>query len=288
MKNSDRKKDNRIILSGLILAAVVVVACFFGYRYLKNYFDEASKRTHQEQAKLSQEMQMELAQTAAPGTPTPAPTAEPGAQEEVPQAPQQTVLPETQHDMVLTPTQEPWEYWAAHGTPTPYAPTEPATARMTSAFEAESSSYEKLNIAYAYASSVLTPYDAETDYSAQMAFDGDPATSWQEGVEGAGEGQVLNGVLDRTYRVAYVTFRVGNWKNSERWKANARPADVTVWLGGNGFEISFTDSQTEFCMALSREVSASDISIEINTVFPGDDTNYTDTCISEVTLYGRV
>ena len=155
---------------------------------------------------------------------------------------------------------------------------------MATAFEAESSSYDKLPVSYATASSVL--YQEGYDNSAYMAFDGDPSTSWQEGVEGHGVGQTLRAVLGGTYRIAYITFRVGNWRDAEMWTQNSRPAVMTVWVGNSGYEVELSDSMTEFCLAFSGEIRTSEISFTIDQVFEGESTDSADLCISEITFYG--
>lgn len=285
MKKKYRKQDNVIIISGLILAAAVVVLCIFGYRYLNTWFADAAKKNKNKSAVLSEEMQYELIHTASAApvshTPTPEPTQDPnGASYLV------TVMPENQHDMVLTPTMDPNEYWAIHGTPTPYVPYGEVTAHMATAFEAEASKYDKVPVSYATASSVL--YQEGYDNSAFMAFDGDSSTSWQDGVEGNGIGQSLRAVLGGTYHIAYITFRVGNWRDVERWELNPRPSVITVWIGGSGYEVSFTDNMTEFCLAFSREVTASEVSFSIDNVFAGNSQDSEDLCISEITFYGSV
>ena len=56
--------------------------------------------------------------------------------------------------------------------------------------EADLSQYTKLQPASAQADS--QKQSEEEDYSGSRLIDGDPATSWQEGEEGTGEGDILS------------------------------------------------------------------------------------------------
>lgn len=285
MKKDYRKQDNKIIISGLILAAAIIVACVIGYRYLNTYLSGLSKKSKVTDVELSEEMRDELAHTTTVAsdshTPTPLPEEEGQTADTSVQI---TVLPETQHEMTLTPTMDPKDYWAIHSTPTPAASNEGITSHMASSFEAESSGYTVLGVSSATATSVL--FQEGIDNSAAMAFDGDSTTSWQEGVEGNGEGQKLTAAFGGTVKIAYITFRVGNWRDYDMWRSNARPATMTAWVGGSGFEVNFEDTMTEFCLAFSRPISLSEITFEINTVFPGLLGDVADTCISEIKFYG--
>lgn len=283
MRKKYRKQDNAIIISGVILAAAVIVLCIFGYHFLNSYLSDTAKKNRNKAGVLSEEMQSGLVYTQAAvslsATPTPIPqlTEESGALV--------TVLPENQHDMVLTPTMDPNQYWAVHGTPAPDAYYGEATGRMTTSFEAETSGYDRIPVAYALASSRL--YQDGYDNSPIMAFDGDPVSSWQEGVDGYGEGQVLRALFNGTHKLNYISFQVGNWRDSDAWRMNTRPAKMTVWIGNAGFEVTFSDTMKEFCLAFSTAIPASEVSFEIQEVYPGESQESWDNCISEITFYGN-
>ena len=294
MKKKDKRQENRIIISGLILAAVVVIACLVGYRYLDHALEEAFKKNKVRAASLSEEMQEGLTQnetahiTQTPGpadlpTLTPEPTETPLPEGQTP-APTITVLPETQMEMTLTPTMDPQQYWESVATPS-LTPLPAPEAFMTSVYEAQSSGYWGVGISYASASSALS--QDGYDNSAYSAFDGSTWSSWQEGVSGYGEGEYIYAAFDREYQVSYITFKLGNWRDEENWRLNSRPASITIWVGGAGYQISCYDSMMEFCVGFTRDITASDISVTIGSVYKGDSKDSQDTCISEITVYGK-
>lgn len=298
MKRRDRRRDNRIILSGVILAAIVVIACLVGYRYLDAFLEDAFKKNRTRAVSLSEEMQEGLVhnetsnETAGtsvtpdpfgPPTLTPEPTETPLPEGQTP-VPTITVLPETQMDMTLTPTMDPQEYWESIATPT-LTPLPQPTAFMTSLYEAQASGYWGVGIAYASASSSL--YQEGYDNSAYSAFDGSTYTSWQEGVDGYGEGEYIYASFDREYQVSYIAFKLGNWRDEGNWRLNSRPSSVTIWIGNAGYQLSFYDSMMDFCVGFTRDIPATDISITVNGVYKGDSKDSQDTCISEITVYGK-
>ena len=55
-------------------------------------------------------------------------------------------------------------------------------------------------------------------------------------------------------------------------------------LGDQSFDVTFPDEQREFCVEFSKEVPASSLKMVIDSVYQG--TDYADTCINEVDVYG--
>lgn len=71
-----------------------------------------------------------------------------------------------------------------------------------------------------------------TMYSARSLMDGDPNTAWVEGVQGAGEGEVVIALLDGLDRVG---IRSGFQRSETLFGRNARPRRVRVFLLAAGY-----------------------------------------------------
>ena len=60
---------------------------------------------------------------------------------------------------------------------------------------------------------------------------------------------------------------------------------MTFELGGESFSITFPDEKKEYIVELSKDVTASQMKLTIDSVYKGS--IYDDTCINEVTIYGK-
>lgn len=122
------------------------------------------------------------------------------------------------------------------------------------------------------------------DYSANSAIDGDITSSWQEGVDGLGEGTGIKLTLDGTHKIRYMVLYLGNWRSDEMWQKNARPAKLSINLGDNqAKDVEFSDEKKAFCLSFDEPVEASFVSLYIEAGYAGSKWN--DNCISEVELY---
>ncbi|MCC8026258.1 MAG: zinc ribbon domain-containing protein [Clostridium sp.] len=130
-------------------------------------------------------------------------------------------------------------------------------------------------------------FQAETtiDNSGWSAFDGQSATSWQEGVDGDGIGEYVGIGFDREYQVQVITLLLGNHRSDSWYIKNNTPQTLSINLSGQIFQVTFPKEKVEFAVVLSRPVPASDIRLTIDAVYPG--TEYSDTIISEVGVYGN-
>lgn len=137
----------------------------------------------------------------------------------------------------------------------------------------------------AVASSYIVQSDATIDNSAWSAFDGDNVTSWQEGVEGDGRGEYVGVSFDREYQVEAVTFVLGNHRRDDLYIRNNVPRTLAINLDGQVFEVTFPKEMLEQVVVFSRPVPASSIRVTIQDVYPG--TEYTDTVIAEIGVYGQ-
>lgn len=143
------------------------------------------------------------------------------------------------------------------------------------------SSAVQFNFVDAYASSVVA--QEGYDNSAMVAVDGFLETSWQEGVDGNGEGQYLEVYLDGEHAIKYLILNLGNWRSSDWFYDNNRPKSLTIQVGEYTTTQEFPDGQIEQCIEFSQPVSASKIRLTINSIYEGRD--WQDTCIAEVRVY---
>jgi cytoskeletal protein RodZ len=256
-RERQRREERKIMLIGIILACVVVVAGIGAYFGVTRFMGGSEEST----AELPAGGQDGQGGTAG----TPSPSAEPTSTP----APTVTATP--------TPTA------TSTPTPTPTPTEEPLTVSLTEGIPTDLSAYDRAEVSQAAASSTVT--QEGYDNSVYMALDGDPVTSWQEGVDGDGIGEVLQIGLEREYEIKYMTFRLGNWRDAQRYSMNNRPKTMTVWLDDLSFQVTFPDGQTEQCLEFSSPCPASEIYIRIDSVYQG--TEWDDTCISEIGIYGK-
>ncbi len=118
-----------------------------------------------------------------------------------------------------------------------------------------------------------------------MAVDGNTTTSWQEGVNGNGEGEYLEFRLSGESKIRAITVNMGNWRDQSNYNQNGRPRDITVWLDSTSFSVTIPDGMTQYCIEFTSAVTASKVKIRIDSVYKG--TNWEDTCISEITFYAE-
>ena len=250
-----KKEEKKIILIGIILACVVVAAgvgAYFGITYFLDSSNDSAVTAESRPGNSSAD-----SQDGPEATVTPSPTA------------------------TETPTPTPTA--TATPTPTPTEEPEQLTVSLVDRNSVSLTGYSRVGVSQAAASSTVV--QEGYDNSAAMVVDGDTVTSWQEGVDGDGLGEVLQFELDREYDVKYMTFNLGNWRDPQRYAMNNRPQTMTIWLDDLSFQVTFPDGQTEFCIEFSSDCPASVIYLRIDSVYQG--TEWDDTCISEVGIYGK-
>ncbi len=144
--------------------------------------------------------------------------------------------------------------------------------------------YAILPVSAANASSTISQEGISND--ATLLFDGRGDTSWQEGIQdGFGIGETVSFRFDRAYAVKYMSFQLGNWKSEEYFAGNAKPKKLTVYIGDFAGQVEFSEEKTVQWVAFSQDVSGDSMRLQIDDIYPG--TKWEDTCISEVTVYGR-
>ncbi len=142
--------------------------------------------------------------------------------------------------------------------------------------------YEKVTVSGADATSTIA--QTGVDNSPQVLLDGNEKTSWQEGKDDEGIGETVTLTLEKSYNVRFLVFKLGNWRSASSYEKNNRPENMTIALDGQSFSMTFPDEMEEFCVELSKDCPASEVTLTIDSVYKGS--VYNDTCISEVEVYG--
>ena len=128
--------------------------------------------------------------------------------------------------------------------------------------------------------------------TAMATFDGDETTSWQEYKNGSahddGIGEAIWFNLDRVYEVEYLVFKLGNWNTKDGkdyYHGNNRPKVLKIKLNDKVFEVEFPDKKETQYLKLSYPYPVDKVEISIVEVYQGS--NWRDTCIAEVGVYGK-
>ena len=80
------------------------------------------------------------------------------------------------------------------------------TAKTSLTMPNDIDNYHKVSFSSGDASSVLERVNDLYHYEPGRACDNDPVTSWQEGVNGYGEGEYVSFALDKEYDIKYITL----------------------------------------------------------------------------------
>lgn len=124
------------------------------------------------------------------------------------------------------------------------------------------------------------------DNSPDLIFDGRDDTSWQEGVSGYGVGESVSWEMDRDYQVKYIGFKMGNWADSDYYyNGNTIPRTIELSAGGSTYTLSFSNERAVQWVEFSPEITTRSMTLTIRDVYPG--TSWSDTCISEIMVFGR-
>ena len=182
----------------------------------------------------------------------------------------------------VTPTETP--------TPKPEPTPEPVDpSRIQAGYSAEAPGQYFTDNAYrlfvdsAEASSELIQRDETINNSPIRAFDGDFASSWQEGAEGYGEGEIIVAHFNEPVSVACMKLCLGNWKSEEAYERNGRPKILRIDLCGQAYEIEFPDEMKEHYVVFSEPMPDVDsVSFTIGETY---NSYFRDCCISEIEFY---
>ena len=182
----------------------------------------------------------------------------------------------------VTPTETP--------TPTPEPTPEPVDpSRVQAGYSAEApgqyftDNEYRLFVDSAEASSELIQRDETINNSPIRAFDDDVASSWQEGAEGYGEGEIIVAHFNEPVSIACMKLNLGNWKSEEAYERNGRPKTLQIDLCGQAYSIEFPDEMKDHYVVFSEPMpDVKEVSFTINETY---NSYFRDCCISEITFY---
>ena len=146
--------------------------------------------------------------------------------------------------------------------------------------------YGEIPVRMAEASSELI--DDGLVYQAERAVDGSTGTCWAEGASGYGIGETITLYLNGIYDVSKFSIAGGWTINKELYDHNAKPKVMYVYFSSSPYE-HYVVSLDETMSTQSFQVDENGVEwvqFEIVDVYPGEKDVY-DTCISEITLYGK-
>ena len=127
-----------------------------------------------------------------------------------------------------------------------------------------------------------------TYYGPENLIDGDVTTSWQEGVEGYGEGEAIRFSFAGAKPVKTISINAGSWISSERYYANGRPKELAIVFSKDGTDVrsdivTLEDKMEQQFVVLDEAVECDSIYIRIDSVYTGE--QYEDTVIAEMGIY---
>ena len=164
-------------------------------------------------------------------------------------------------------------------------PSSEKVSLMASSPNLNNGKYQPVPVLTANATSTIS--QKATDNSAMMLFDNRDDTTWQEGVDGYGIGERVdfNFGDNNYYKVKYMGFKMGNWKNDKYYVGNAKPRTLTISFGNYSEQVTFNDVRETQWVEINPAESVNCMSITIDDVYAG--TSWEDTCITEIQLYAE-
>ncbi len=150
--------------------------------------------------------------------------------------------------------------------------------------EAEEFSDERLEYLLEGASSFLV--ESGVAYPPCQVFDGDPVTSWVEGVTGNGIGESLTLSLNLEKTYSYVNIHNGFRESQDLWAKNGRVKSLLVSAEGiSNQEINLEDTfDLQFIPLETKLSGVNEVLVSITEVYEG--TDFDDTALSEIEFLG--
>lgn len=145
------------------------------------------------------------------------------------------------------------------------------------------SGYVRIPVIAANATSTIEQKGKSND--PMLLFDGKDDTNWQEGVPGYGIHESVSFSFDQIYEVKYMAFKLGNWKTDRYYTGNGKPKTMTLIFGDYAGQVTFTGKHDVEWVEVNKPVNADSMKLIIDDVYPG--TNWEDTAITEITVYGK-
>lgn len=125
-------------------------------------------------------------------------------------------------------------------------------------------------------------------YGADLAIDGDTSTCWKEGASsGWGDGESITVAFDGPQSLYYISFFLGDQKDSSSYYANGRPKSLLLeFSDGEKLTCDFEDRCSGWqTFLLSHKVVTTWVKVTIQSVYAGSDTSAKATGISEMCFY---
>lgn len=138
---------------------------------------------------------------------------------------------------------------------------------------------KNVSVASISADSVLVSSSGKS-YEAENMLDGDETTSWQEGIDGAGEGQTITVEFDADPQVDYIVIYNGNHESEKSYLNNNRICSMIISVDGQESEVELADSIDPQIIRLNGAQKVSQIQFKILSVYNGNE--YNDTCVAEL------
>lgn len=138
---------------------------------------------------------------------------------------------------------------------------------------------KNVSVASISADSVLVSSSGKS-YEAENMLDGDETTSWQEGIDGAGEGQTITVEFDADPQVDYIVIYNGNHESEKSYLNNNRICSMIISVDGQESEVELADSIDPQIIRLNGAQEVSQIQFKILSVYNGNE--YNDTCVAEL------
>lgn len=122
-------------------------------------------------------------------------------------------------------------------------------------------------------------------YSPELTQDDDITTSWQDGVDGYGEGESLTATFETPVPLSAIGVMIGNQNSTNRYNSNTRPKSMKVTVTvDDGKSYDFTldvlDKMDLQALAFREQLNVTQVVLTINSVYPGEE--FEDTCITEI------
>jgi hypothetical protein len=127
------------------------------------------------------------------------------------------------------------------------------------------------------------PSSGDVTYGPENLIDGDPTSAWNEAASGAGVGEWVELILERTVPVTRLLIWNGYQKGAQ-FEDNARVAVVDIDLGDRTLTAELLDVRGPQAVDLPDPIAADRIRLTIRRVHEGE--RYGDAAISEIEVYG--
>lgn len=136
-----------------------------------------------------------------------------------------------------------------------------------------------------YASSHLV--QKSMNYKVENVIDNNPSTAWIESASDDGIGEFIQFSSDKTFRVDKIDIINGFSKGQKTYMKNNRVKKVIIEFSDKSQQIhELEDNNLEYQTIDLGGINTNSVKVIIQEVYT-DGRKYTDTCISEITMYGQ-